>query len=210
MRPENKVGSVRAALAIIDGFNLYGKSGAAWSVINVDQDALCRNQRTLEALLPRQSNSKFTDAALLPTLSWSCFAANLTSQKAQDSLERITDHLERSKGLIRFQKDGFRTHIEDRTRCHYLPAELKKFDGIESEWPVFFGYLLIDAKFRGNDQLVSQYRDKLNATLVDNVCPTYFQIVEKKKNPIYLSNMHWVQVGVFFHDKKITVLNSNE
>ena len=105
--------------------------------------------------------------------------------------------MERSKGLIRFQKDGFGTHIEDRTRCHYLPAELKKFDGIESEWPVFFAYLLIDAKFRGNDQLVSQYRDKLNATLVENVCPTYFQIIKKEKNPIYLSNMHWVQVRVF-------------
>ena len=61
----SSVGTVRAALGAIDGFNLYGKSGAAWSVINVDQDALCRNQRTLEALLPRQSSSKFTDAALL-------------------------------------------------------------------------------------------------------------------------------------------------
>ena len=163
-------------------------------MINVDQDALCRNQRTLEALLPRQSNSKFTDAALMPTLSWPCFAVNLTSEKAHESMERITGHLERQHGLIRFHKDGFGTHIEDRTRCHYLPAELKKFDGIESEWPVFFAFLLIDAKFRGNEQLAKEYRAKLEATLGDDkICPTYYQVTSEDKEPVYLSNMHWVQ-----------------
>ena len=113
--------------------------------------------------------------------------------KAQESLERITSSLERPKGLIRFNKDGFGTHIEDKTRYHYLPAELKKFDGIESEWPVFFAYLLIDAKFQRNEKLANEYRGKLEKTLVENVCPTYYQVVQNTRRPVYKRNMHWVQ-----------------
>ena len=82
----SSVGSVKAALTAIDGFNLYGNNGANWSTIYVDPDAFSRNQRTLEALLPRESNSKFTDASLLPTLLWPCFAANRNNKKTVSSL----------------------------------------------------------------------------------------------------------------------------
>ena len=44
----SSVGSVKSALAAIDGLNLFGRHGAAWSCIYADADALCRNQRTLE------------------------------------------------------------------------------------------------------------------------------------------------------------------
>ena len=66
----------------------------------------------------------------------------------------------RDHGLIRFNKDGFGSVIEDPNRCLYLPAELKKFDGIESEWPVFFAFLLIDAKFKNNDCAAERFRKR--------------------------------------------------
>jgi phosphorylase kinase alpha/beta subunit len=33
---------------------------------------------------------------------------------------------------------------------HYDPAELKLFENIECEWPVFWTYLIIDGIFNGD------------------------------------------------------------
>ena len=196
----SSVGSVKAALTAIDGFNLYGNNGANWSTIYVDPDAFSRNQRTLEALLPRESNSKFTDASLLPTLLWPCFAANRNNKKTVDALSRI-DTLSRSNGHIRFNKDGFGSTIEDISRYHYLPAELKKFEGRESEWPVFNAFLLIDAKFRGNQAEVDRYHKLLRNSLqfdpelnIQIKIPTYVQINnDSSLNNVFLCNFQWVQ-----------------
>ena len=49
---------VKAALESINGENLFGCEGAAWSVIYVDIDAHNRNRTIFDTILPRESNSK--------------------------------------------------------------------------------------------------------------------------------------------------------
>ena len=36
------------------------------------------------------------------------------------------------------------------SRLHYDPAELKLFENIECEWPVFWTYLVLDGLFSGD------------------------------------------------------------
>lgn len=48
----------KAALEAVNGFNLFGEHGAAWTVVYVDIDAYMRNKMVFEALLPRESSSK--------------------------------------------------------------------------------------------------------------------------------------------------------
>lgn len=48
----------KAALEAINGVNLFGDSGAYWSVVFCDFDAHNRNRTIFDELLPRESNSK--------------------------------------------------------------------------------------------------------------------------------------------------------
>lgn len=40
--------------------------------------------------------------------------------------------------------------LKDPSRLHYDPAELKLFENIECEWPVFWTYLILDGVFAGD------------------------------------------------------------
>lgn len=42
----------------VNGFNLFGEHGAAWTVVYVDIDAHMRNKTVFENLIPRESRSK--------------------------------------------------------------------------------------------------------------------------------------------------------
>ena len=55
--------------------------------------------------------------------------------------------------------------LEDHKRLHYEPGELQQFEHIESEWPLFFTYLLIDAGLEGDDDAASSWRDRLDALM---------------------------------------------
>jgi len=48
----------KAALESINGDNMYGGHGSAWSVIYVDIDAHNRNRTIFDTILPRESASK--------------------------------------------------------------------------------------------------------------------------------------------------------
>lgn len=54
----SSIGMAKAALEAVNGCNLFGEHGAAWSVIFVDIDAHNRNRTIFETILPRESNSK--------------------------------------------------------------------------------------------------------------------------------------------------------
>jgi phosphorylase kinase alpha/beta subunit len=69
-------------------------------------------------------------------------------------------------GLRRFLRDGYRTSKEDVHRLHYQPWELKAFENIECEWPMFFCYLLLDALFSGNEDMAEEYWDALEEVIV--------------------------------------------
>ncbi|XP_069649700.1 phosphorylase b kinase regulatory subunit beta isoform X7 [Haliaeetus albicilla] len=186
------VGVAKAALEAINGFNLFGNQGCSWSVIFVDFDAHNRNRQTLYSLLPRESRSHNTDAALLPCLSYPAFALDDEVLFSQ-TLDKVMRKLKGKYGFKRFLRDGYRTALEDKTRRYYKPAEIKLFDGIECEFPLFFIFMIIDGVFRGNPAQVKEYQDLLDPLLQHTsegcpVVPKYYYVpadfVElEKKNP---------------------------
>ncbi|XP_029464331.1 phosphorylase b kinase regulatory subunit beta isoform X2 [Rhinatrema bivittatum] len=188
----SSVGLAKAALEAINGFNLFGNQGCSWSVIFVDFDAHNRNRQTLCSLLPRESRSHNTDAALLPCISYPAFAVDDDALFYQ-TLDKIVRKLKGKYGFKRFLRDGYRTALEDFNRRYYKPAEIKLFDGIECEFPLFFIYMMIDGVFRGNAEQVKEYQELLDPVLFEAfegypVVPKYYYVpadfVEaEKKNP---------------------------
>ncbi|NXG17201.1 KPBB kinase, partial [Grallaria varia] len=176
----SSVGLAKAALEAINGFNLFGNQGCSWSVIFVDFDAHNRNRQTLCSLLPRESRSHNTDAALLPCLSYPAFALDDEVLFSQ-TLDKIIRKLKGKYGFKRFLRDGYRTALEDKSRRYYKPAEIKLFDGIECEFPLFFIFMIIDGIFRGNPAQVKEYQDLLDPLLQHTsegcpVVPKYYYV----------------------------------
>ncbi|KAM4602874.1 phosphorylase b kinase regulatory subunit beta isoform 1-T1 [Polymixia lowei] len=176
----SSVGLAKAALEAINGFNLFGNQGCSWSVIFVDLDAHNRNRQTLCSLLPRESRSHNTDAALLPTISYPAFAVDDDALCSQ-TLDKIVRKLRGKYGFKRFLRDGYRTANEDKDRRYYKPAEMKLFDGIECEFPIFFIYMMIDGVFRGNKAQVKEYQELLEPIIFQSfeghaVIPKYYYV----------------------------------
>lgn len=162
----SSLGMAKAALEALSGFNLFGTKGSQSSVIHVVPDNIAQSNITLTAMLPRESNTKETDAALLSIIGYPAFAVQdrTLSDKVRND---IIDKLEGNYGLKRFLRDGHQTAIEDEGRLHYEEQELKQFEHIESEWPLFYTYLYLDALFRDDKQQIAHYRERLNAVLVE-------------------------------------------
>ncbi|XP_072527709.1 phosphorylase b kinase regulatory subunit beta isoform X2 [Salminus brasiliensis] len=176
----SSVGLAKAALEAINGFNLFGNQGCSWSVIFVDLDAHNRNRQTLCSLLPRESRSHNTDAALLPCISYPAFAVDDDALYSQ-TLDKIVRKLKGKYGFKRFLRDGYRTANEDKNRRYYRPAEMKLFDGIECEFPIFFIYMIIDGVFRGNPAQVKEYQELLQDVIFQSfdghaVIPKYYHV----------------------------------
>lgn len=77
----------------MDGINLLGEEGPHDCLIHVDPDAQYRNHVILDTLLPKESSSKETDAALLCITGFPAFAikdvklVEKTESKLKQSLE---------------------------------------------------------------------------------------------------------------------------
>ncbi|MEO1429331.1 MAG: glycoside hydrolase family 15 protein [Cyanobacteria bacterium J06633_8] len=162
----SSVGMAKAALEAINGLDLFGVHGSKASVIHVLPDEIARARITLEYLLPRESASKEIDAALLSVISFPAFAVEDESLR-QRTLEEIVSKLEGNYGCKRFLRDGHQTVVEDSHRLYYEPGELKQFEDIECEWPLFFTYLHLDALFRGEQDRIKHYQQSLEYTLVE-------------------------------------------
>ncbi len=162
----SSLGMAKAALEALSGFNLFGARGSQASVVHVIPDNIAQAGITLRSLLPRESSTKEVDAALLSVISFPAFAVNDPALVSRVR-EEIVHKLEGRYGLKRFLRDGHQTVLEDDTRLHYQAEELKQFEDIESEWPLFFTYLFLDGLFRGDADQVTAYARKLNDVLVD-------------------------------------------
>uniref|UniRef100_A0A452FLD7 Phosphorylase b kinase regulatory subunit n=1 Tax=Capra hircus TaxID=9925 RepID=A0A452FLD7_CAPHI len=75
-------------------------------------------------------------------------------------------HCQGRYGCCRFLRDGYKTPKEDPNRLYYEPAELKLFENIECEWPLFWTYFILDGVFSGNAEQVQEYREALEAVLI--------------------------------------------
>uniref|UniRef100_A0A8C9WVC9 Phosphorylase b kinase regulatory subunit n=1 Tax=Sander lucioperca TaxID=283035 RepID=A0A8C9WVC9_SANLU len=161
----SSVGIAKAALEAIDELDLFGAHGGPKSVIHVLPDEVEHCQSILCSMLPRASTSKEIDAGLLSVISFPAFAVEDAELVAITKSEIITK-LQGRYGCCRFIRDGYRCPKEDPSRLHYDPAELKLFENIECEWPVFWTYLILDGIFAGDQVQVQEYREALEGVLI--------------------------------------------
>ncbi|XP_070616202.1 phosphorylase b kinase regulatory subunit alpha, skeletal muscle isoform isoform X2 [Erythrolamprus reginae] len=161
----SSVGMAKAALEALDELDLFGAKGSPQSVIHVLPDEVQYCQSILHSMLPRASTSKEIDASLLSVISYPAFAVEDT-EVVDKTKEEILAKLQGRYGCCRFLRDGYRTPKEDPSRLYYEPAELKLFENIECEWPLFWTYLIIDGLFSGNAEQVQEYREALEGVLI--------------------------------------------
>eukprot|EP00094_Tigriopus_californicus_P001874 TCALIF_01806-PB protein Name:"Similar to CG8475 Probable phosphorylase b kinase regulatory subunit beta (Drosophila melanogaster)" AED:0.09 eAED:0.09 QI:765/1/1/1/0.81/0.82/17/82/1165 len=176
----SSIGLAKAALEAINGCNLFGDKGASWSVVYVDIDAHNRNRSIFETLLPRESDTKFVDAALLPTISFPGFATH--DQVLYEAAKlNVVKNLAGTYGFKRFSRDGFGTVLEDPNKRFYEDGKVQEFDHVECEWPMFFAFMVIDGVFKNNNAQVDKYQDLMRKRLAyndkgDPVLPKYFYV----------------------------------
>uniref|UniRef100_A0A672S3M4 Phosphorylase b kinase regulatory subunit n=1 Tax=Sinocyclocheilus grahami TaxID=75366 RepID=A0A672S3M4_SINGR len=161
----SSVGMAKAALEAIDELDLFGAHGGPKSVIHVLPDEVEHCQSILCSMLPRASTSKEIDAGLLSVISFPAFAVE-DADLVNITKSEIISKLQGRYGCCRFIRDGYRTPKEDPTRLHYDPAELKLFESIECEWPVFWTYLILDGIFNEDHEQVQEYREALDGVLI--------------------------------------------
>jgi len=174
----SSIGMAKAALEAINGCNMFGDKGSSISVIYVDIDAHNRNRSIFETLLPRESSSKNTDSSLLATISWPCFATHdeilYTRTKS-----KIIRKLRGNYGFKRFLRDGYGTLLEERNRRFYHEGETREFEHVESEWPIFYLFMIIDGFFKGIPEQVEEYKKLVKVRVKrdirgDPIIPKYY------------------------------------
>lgn len=104
------------------------------------------------------------DVALLPTISFPAFATH-EEHLLQLTKSNILRRLQGKYGFKRFSRDGYKCVLEDPSRRYYNEGELKEFDGIESEWPLFYVMMIIDGVFRTLPEQVEEYQKLLKARI---------------------------------------------
>lgn len=181
----SSVGMAKAALEAMRGMNLFGMRGGQASMIHVLTDEIARARITLESLLPRESGSKEVDAALLSVIGFPAFAIE-DLDLVRKTRQKIVDKLQGNYGCKRFLRDGHQTVIEDTSRLHYEPEELRQFEHIECEWPLFFTYLWLDSLFTGDRDQILFYQERLAALEVEQdgvgLLPELYYVPEDKLN----------------------------
>lgn len=162
----SSVRMAKAALEVMDGFNLFANVESQEAVIHVVSSDVARSRFTLQGLLPRESNSKETDAALLSIIGYPAYAVE-DEKLVESTRDKIIKKLAGNYGCKRFLLDGHQSSIEDSNRLHYEPSELREFAHIESEWPLFFTYLLLDALMRKDTKAIAHWQKKLQPLFVE-------------------------------------------
>lgn len=161
----SSIGMAKAALEAMNELDLFGARGGPASVIHVLADEAHKCQAVLQSMLPRESNSKELDSSLLSIIGFPAFAVD-DPQLIQVTHDAIVTRLQGRYGCKRFLRDGYRTPRENLGRLYYERAELKRFENIECEWPLFYTYLILFHLFQGNKLSVTEYAHKLEQILV--------------------------------------------
>ena len=161
----SSIGMAKAALEAMNELDLFGARGGPASVIHVLADEAHKCQAVLQSMLPRESNSKELDSGLLSIIGFPAFAVD-DPQLIESTRNAIVSRLQGRYGCKRFLRDGYKTPKEDCSRLYYERWELRMFEKIECEWPLFFCYLILNHAFQGNKEAVSEYSAKLEVNLI--------------------------------------------
>ncbi|KAJ8936869.1 hypothetical protein NQ314_012133 [Rhamnusium bicolor] len=147
----SSIGMAKAALEAMNELDLFGARGGPYSIIH--------------SMLPRESSSKEIDSGLLSVISFPAFAVDDPGLIAY-TRDCIIDKLQGRYGCKRFLRDGYKTPKEDPRRLYYEPWELRMFENIECEWPLFFCYLILDNCFKGNKDVAAEYTQQLEEIMI--------------------------------------------
>lgn len=80
------------------------KSIAKLGILDVPRSLVEKGEETLHKLLPRESESKFTDLALLSLI----YPFNVVSERmAREIIRHMEYHLEKDRGIIRYKNDKY-------------------------------------------------------------------------------------------------------
>ncbi|XP_029381908.1 phosphorylase b kinase regulatory subunit alpha, skeletal muscle isoform isoform X5 [Echeneis naucrates] len=161
----SSIGMAKAALEALDDLNLFGAKGGPGSVVHALADDIQHCQSILTSMLPRASISKEVDAGVLAIISYPAFAVEDISI-VNMTKEEIISKLQGRYGCCRFLRDGHKTPKEDPNRLYYESAELKLFENIECEWPLFWTYLILDGIFINSPEQVQEYQEALEGILI--------------------------------------------
>ncbi|XP_050677140.1 probable phosphorylase b kinase regulatory subunit alpha isoform X4 [Leptidea sinapis] len=161
----SSIGMAKAALEAMNELDLFGARGGPSSVIHVLADEAQKCQAVLQSMLPRESNSKELDSGLLSIISYPAFAVDDPNLIAK-TRDTIVNKLQGKYGCKRFLRDGHKTPREDPNRLYYEPWELRMFENIECEWPLFFCYLILDYCFQGDKNNIAEYMQKLEKIMI--------------------------------------------
>ncbi|KAM6949439.1 phosphorylase b kinase regulatory subunit alpha, skeletal muscle isoform [Aplochiton taeniatus] len=192
----SSIGMAKAALEALDDLNLFGAKGGPGSVVHALADDMQHCQSILSSMLPRASMSKEVDAGVLSIISYPAFAVEDLSI-VDMTKEEIISKLQGRYGCCRFLRDGHKTPKEDPSRLYYESAELKLFENIECEWPLFWTYLILDGIFINSPEQVQEYREALEGILIKEkdgirLVPELYSVPADKVNEEYL-NPHSVE-----------------
>ncbi|XP_041820513.1 phosphorylase b kinase regulatory subunit alpha, skeletal muscle isoform isoform X4 [Chelmon rostratus] len=192
----SSIGMAKAALEALDDLNLFGAKGGPGSVVHALADDIQHCQSILTSMLPRASISKEVDAGILAIISYPAFAVE-DMNIVNITKEEIISKLQGRYGCCRFLRDGHKTPKEDPNRLYYESAELKLFENIECEWPLFWTYLILDGIFINSPEQVQEYQEALEGILIKQkdgirLLPELYSVPPDKVEEEYM-NPHSVE-----------------
>jgi phosphorylase kinase alpha/beta subunit len=131
----SSVGACLAGLKAVDELNN----------IEVPDDMIVKGESALDSLLPRESNRKFTDLALLSLI----YPYNVVDKAQREAiLQNVEYHLLRDRGVIRYKGDAYYN---------------RNVDGYseEAEWTFGLAWLAIVYEKFGDKQKAMEFLDRL-------------------------------------------------
>jgi phosphorylase kinase alpha/beta subunit len=131
--------------AVLAGLKKWQEVGT----MDVDQDAIDRGQAALDTLLPRESETKFTDLALLSLIyPYNVVATEMGAQ----ILENLVYHLAKDRGVLRYKFDQYYNRNDD----GYSE---------EAEWCFGLSWLAICYQRLGYTKTARRWLDKATASI---------------------------------------------
>jgi GH15 family glucan-1,4-alpha-glucosidase len=131
--------------AVLAGLKKWQEAGT----MDIDQDAIDRGQAALDALLPRESETKFVDLAQLSLI----YPYNIVSpDMAHQIVDSMVYHLAKDKGVLRYKQDQYYNKNED----GYSE---------EAEWCFGLSWLAICYERLGDHKSARKYLDKATPTI---------------------------------------------
>ena len=149
MWEENEEVHASSVGAVVGGLRAIREVG-----FDVPQEYIDRGMQTLEALLPREAESKATDLALL-SLIWPYRV--VTPEQRKQILAHLEKKLLRERGVIRYEGDSYYSRLGEK---HGREKPRQFYHGDEAEWTFGLPWLSIIYREMGWHERADHFLDR--------------------------------------------------